>query len=152
MILFSNLDSETDKYKSDFDDYIKTNSIEIFNYEYQFNSYIIDILTTQFDNFMDTVKNSIYNDHCVIFGYVRKWNGKFDIIPERYATLEQALNKCFDDADYVLVELEDGIIKVKATHHDGTNQFEIKSMNKLGKEGINIDLNKPCYYKIIKGL
>lgn len=53
--------------------------------------------------------------------------------------------------DYVKVSIVNGHFEIKTMHHDGTNEFEIHILNKLGKNTMGADLTKECYHCKIKG-
>lgn len=69
------------------------------------------------------------NDPCEVSGTLGLWWGNPTIEPKKFDTLVDAISACWDKADAVQVTLEDGVVYVKAMHHDGTNCFEIRPEN-----------------------
>lgn len=76
-----------------------------------------------------------------VTGQLGLWNCKPTIAPKRFATLKDAIRACANGADYIEVELCPKCIKFNGTHHDGTNRFEIRMMNKGAQNMYN---NAPC--------
>lgn len=71
-------------------------------------------------------------DHFVITGKLGLWNGNFDIEPLVMHTLDEAIRKCINSCDYFDVTWENGVVEVSASHHDGTNVFEIHALSAKG--------------------
>jgi hypothetical protein len=63
---------------------------------------------------------------CVI-GNLGLWSGKREIVPTFKDSLLSAIYSCLKDCDYCKIEYikEKKCFKVKGSHHDGTNVFEI---------------------------
>jgi hypothetical protein len=68
----------------------------------------------------------VVNEPCEITGSLGLWYGRRVIIPTVCDNLAEAINRCWGSCDYVSVSLEDGVVYVRAAHHDGTNKFEIR--------------------------
>ena len=66
------------------------------------------------------------NGECVVSGTLGLWDGRHEIEPKEFDTLEKAIKACWSNADYVTITGKDGVIYVEAMHHDGTNRFEIR--------------------------
>ena len=76
-----------------------------------------------------------------VTGQLGLWNCRPTIVPKRFHTLKDAIYACINGVDYIEVELCPKCIKVNATHHDGTNCFELRMMNKGAQ---NMYDNCPC--------
>lgn len=76
-----------------------------------------------------------YNVPCVITGELGLWDGNHDIVPVVKKSVISALKKIFrNDCDDYDITYEDGRIKVRGHHHDGTNVFVISALSKKGWE------------------
>ena len=53
------------------------------------------------------------------------WWGRPEIQSTRFRNLAEAIHKCVDGAQDMVVTLEKGILTVEGLHHDGTNCFTI---------------------------
>lgn len=92
---------------------------------------------SDFENIENTEE---YNVPVIISGTLGLWWGHPTIEPEEVDSVAEAITKCIGrDIDHIVVEYEDGVIYVKAMHHDGTNHFEIRA-----KEG-----KLPYLYNIV---
>ena len=77
-----------------------------------------------------------------VTGRLGLWNCKPEIMPKVFHNLEDAIRACANGVDYIEVELCPKCIYFKGSHHDGTNYFEIRMMNKAGQ---NMYDNSPIY-------
>lgn len=92
------------------------------------------------------------NTPVLITGTLQLWNGKPEIYPMRCESLWDAIRRCSNSnsIDKIRVEYDNGVVRVHASHHDGTNVFEI---HKLSKKGIQTsenwynNTNKDCEVK-----
>lgn len=148
-ILFSNF-YKTENYKASFDEYIELNELDIKNYDESLNDFINDELTTHYNDLLANIKYGSYEVPCVVTGTIGRWNGRFNMNPQKFETLSEAINKCCTNVDGIVIKLKDGKIEVKAVHHDATNYYEITCLNKLGQMTAGADLTKKCYHKLIK--
>lgn len=112
--------------------------------------FIYDMLNMEWEDMLCGMKHSKYNDECVVLGCLGLWFGNRDITPTRENTLADAIKKCVSGCDYARIKIVDGHIEIKAIHHDGTNDFEIHILNKLGQNTMGADLTKECYHCKIK--
>lgn len=71
----------------------------------------------------------VVGESCVITGTLGLWWGRPEITPTVCENLASAVHKCIGDCDYYRVTSNDGVVYVEATHHDGTNSFEIRSVS-----------------------
>lgn len=78
-------------------------------------------------------KGKVQN-RCVISGRLGLWNGRPTIEPVMCEDLEEAIRKCWGDCCDVIVELENGVVKVEGLHHDGRNYFEIRPLTARGAQ------------------
>lgn len=72
------------------------------------------------------------NEKVIVCGSCGTWRGKFDAM-NIFDNIEKALYACVKDCDYIKIEVEGRKVKVKSSHHDGTNYFEIKKVTDKGK-------------------
>ena len=112
--------------------------------------YINDILRLEWDDMIYNIEHSKYEDECVVMGKLGLWFSDREIEPVRESCLSDAIRKCIDKCDYAIIKIVDGHIEVKGIHHDGTNDFKIHCLNKLGQRTEGADLTKECYYRKIK--
>jgi hypothetical protein len=78
----------------------------------------------------------IGNRDFLISGHLGLWNGKPQIKYVVVHGLVNAIEKCWrgcDDGDAKL-NTESGVIEVHGYHHDGTNCFELRLLNKNGEK------------------
>lgn len=104
------------------------------NYDIEDEDY--DQLEYMWDEFMSELDEYEYNNNteCVVIGSVGRWNGRFNIEVSYFDTLKDAILKCIEKCDYYTITEENGVIKITARHHDGSNEFEIRRLTKLGIE------------------
>ena len=78
------------------------------------------------EDFRDNLKWSKFGQRpAVVCGDVGTWQGRRDIFPKYFSTLEEAVLTCCQ-CDENKVTIEDGAIMVKCIHHDGTNHFCVR--------------------------
>lgn len=94
---------------------------------------ISDEESEDYDNTKWVLK-SIFGDNekVIVRGTCGTWQGNRDAI-NIFDNIEKALNACTKDCDYIKIEVEGRKVKVKSSHHDGTNNFEIKKVTDKGK-------------------
>ena len=112
--------------------------------------YIYDTLRLEWDDMIYNIEHSKYESECAVIGKLGLWFGNRDIEPVRESCLSDAIRNCVGKCDYAIIKIVDGHIEVKGIHHDGTNDFEIHLLNKLGQRTEGADLTKECYYRKIK--
>lgn len=108
--------------------------------------WIGDMIQNDIEDFFENLKYSPEPQHpCVISGSLGLWHGRPDIEPVMMPDLASAIRTCMDGADAVEVNLENGMVEVKAFHHDGTNLFEIRPLTDRGynlmNDGEDINVN-----------
>lgn len=159
--LFSNRDYDFDEYK----EYYKEN-LELTDEEMEDVSderiwnYISDCKAIEFNALLINLKHGDYADcPCVIMGSLGLWNGRHEIYATPTNDFEEAIRKCVKDCDYIEVCQVGGHIEVSASHHDGTNHFEIHLLNNKGIDAKyrlemfygKANLANKCYHKAIHG-
>lgn len=149
MTLYNDYDYNVEDYCDEYLDYCDCNGIEVEN-EIPMD-FIHRIFDEEWFGLFDNLEKNKNNTECVVLGSLGLWYGRRDIIPTRENTLANAIKKCVGGCDYTCIKIVDGHIEVKAIHHDGTNEFEIHILNKLGQKTIGADLTKKCYHCKIKG-
>lgn len=68
----------------------------------------------------------------VVEGWMGLWWGHPEVIPVVFDNLADAVEKCIGECDYFDVKWNNGIVEVSASHHDGTNLFEISALSAHG--------------------
>ena len=90
-------------------------------------------------NMENLTESEIADRTFVIEGTLGLWDGNHTINPIVVKGIVPAINRCFGrDIDNIDVELDtkDGVIHVNASHHDGTNCFTLKMLNKNGEKAL----------------
>lgn len=149
IVLCDNYNYNVDDYRSDFDDFIEVNEILVTDYETNLIEWVNEVVNQRVEDLFLNLTHSPFNTPCVVIGSIGRWDGRYEIIPQREETLISALEKCFSDCDFYRVVLTEGKIEVTAIHHDGRNCFEIFVLNKRGLNSKNGDLRKSYYHKPI---
>ena len=72
----------------------------------------------------------------VITGSVQTWDGVRQIKPDLHHDLAGAVMKCVRSGEDYSVQFGNGTIYVQAMHHDGTNHFLIRPLNKKGQNSL----------------
>ena len=120
----------------------------------EFHNWVYNTLEMDWDDFKINLKYDKENNvDCVVTGSLGLWYGTRDINAKHFPTLQEAINACITGCDYITITEEDGTIFVKASHHDGTNQFEIHKLNAKGYDAhceTDNDLNNPKYFDKFK--
>lgn len=82
--------------------------------------------------------NRVFNNayKLVVFGSVGRWNGVFSggFVCD---TLDEVLNRCTVDCDYIEFYDENGHLYLHCSHHDGSCSFEIKALTEQGYDYLN---------------
>lgn len=95
--------------------------------------WISDMIQCDYDDFFDNLKYAdCAQQPCVITGTLDLWFGTPDIEPVMEPDLGTAIKHCQADCDAIQVDLTNGVVEVRALHHDGTNCFEIRPLTKRG--------------------
>ena len=145
MKLYDNNNINYAEWFVEFKEYCEDNNIDHTQYNEDsdfFINWIYEEISMCWNDLMDEIRFNIdINQPCVVVGTLGLWNGNPDIIPTRFNNLEDAIISCVEKCDYITIEENDGIISIRATHHDGTNKFEIYKLNEQGRE-LNFDYDE----------
>ena len=150
VVLYDDYNISEDDFREGYEEHCKINNItpkEETPYDF-----IYDSINMEWEDLLDNLKYSPYNKcECVVMGCLGLWFGNRDITPTRESNLIDAIKHCVGECDYAIIKMVNGHIEVKSMHHDGTNDFEIYCLNKLGENTMGADLTKECYHKLIRG-
>ena len=151
--LYDNHDINYSAWFEDFKEYCQANDIDSTNYDEDstvFHNWVYGTLSMDWDDMMFNIANDKANNvDCVVIGTLGLWDGKHDVVPTHFPTLTKAINACVERCEYIVITEENGTIYVKATHHDGTNYFEIHKLNAKGYDAhceSDYDLNNEKYF------
>ena len=148
MTLYNDINYNVEDYRDDYLDYCNCNDVEAEDEIPDW--YISRKLDDEWCGLVDKLINE-YDTECVLVGSLGLWWGSPTIVPQRFDNVFNAITKCIENMDYVKVSIVNGHFEIKALHHDGTNEFEIHILNKLGQKTMGADLTKECYHCKIKG-
>lgn len=87
----------------------------------------------------------------VMFGSLGLWNGRREIYPIVFESLEDAILKAIRNMDYITITMRNGGIDIECVHHDGRNNFRIKKLNEKGINCQHGDITQSRYHERIKG-
>ena len=76
---------------------------------------------------------------CLLTGSCGLWDGTHEIMPYKFKNVISAIVKAYKSCDDLIVNQEDGVIKVESFHHDGRNRFEIRPLTEHGKQALEND-------------
>ena len=76
---------------------------------------------------------------CLLTGSCGLWDGTHEIMPYKFSNVISAIVKAYGSCDDLIVNQEDGVIKVESFHHDGRNRFEIRPLTEHGKQALEND-------------
>ena len=151
-VLYDNYVIQWNEWYEEFKDYCEDNDIDHTQYddnsEY-FMNWVYDTLNMYWDDFICNLQHDKDNNvDCVVVYDLGLWNGRKKGVVH-CPTLESAIYSCIKDCDYITITLVDGVIKIRASHHDGTNYFEIHKLNERGYDAKcdeDNDLNNEKYF------
>ena len=78
------------------------------------------------------LENIFGNNKIIALGTCGTWRGNHSAA-KIFNDFQHALRTCTKDCDYIKVEYDKRHIYVTATHHDGTNSFELKILTEKGE-------------------
>lgn len=115
-------------------DYCYNNGIEPGDkYSNEYYGWLNDAHNREWCDFVENLSCSESNlTPVIITGQVGLWDGTHDVYSIRCDTILDAVKKCFSTCDDIHVSMDNGVIKVSAYHHDGTNTFEIHKLSSKG--------------------
>jgi len=100
----------------------------------------------ELEDFWDNLKffdKKLKHQSVMVTGRMGLWNGRPEIVPTLVNGIDEAIRKMCDSSIMDLkVEYDGGVINVYASHHDGTNCFEIHKLSKAGR----MEIERPKYY------
>jgi len=96
------------------------------------------------DETWSELKNFFKDDHVIFFGTVGTWRGNF--AGGKIGYFEDLVQDAIQDCDYVEFTDEDGHLYLRCSHHDGTNDFEIKVLSQKGSDFADNWENGYLYY------
>ena len=70
------------------------------------------------------------NDTVIFFGTLGLWNGR--VAGGKTGKFEDLLNSAIQDCDYIKIYEQNGRLFLECSHHDGTNNFEIRVLTDKG--------------------
>lgn len=80
------------------------------------------------------ILDDIFFDHRVlIIGSIQRWDGVRRGW-NTYRTFHEAFEFITEDCDFVMVYESDGHLYIKCSHHDGTNEIEVKTLTDDGEK------------------
>ena len=148
--IFNDYNINEEDWRESYLEFCDINGITPKNDDETLYEYIYESLRLEWEDMLYNIDNSKYDNECAVIGKLGLWFGNRDIEPVREYCLTDAIKRCVGKCDYAIIKIVDGHIEVKGIHHDGTNDFEIHLLNKLGQRTEGADLTKECYYRKIK--
>lgn len=109
------------------------------------NMKIYDSIQEEDKYILDAIYESSITGNYIIVGKLGLWDGIHSILPiGTFNTPYEAIQECRGSTDILRLFIEpQHKLFVECIHHDGTNRFEIRQLNKLGmqylNEGLSID-------------
>lgn len=126
--------SELNLTEKDYKEFLEQN--EYPEDECSFDDYMnwaLEVESTHLETILTTCKFAKrYNTSVVITGSVQTWCGVREIVPDLQPDIEDAVRKCVRSGEDYVVQFGNGRIYVQVMHHDGTNHFIIRPLNKKG--------------------
>lgn len=145
---FDNYNMHTDEMYNAYLEYCKENDLEAKgDNSSDYFEFIADCEAQDWDDLWTNFKYSKLSDvKCVVLGTVGRWTGQHDVVPTVFDSLHDAVWACIRHCDYIKITQDCLTIRVKSTHHDGTNYFDIKFLNDRGCNTENGNLNNRRYH------
>lgn len=97
----------------------------------EIDKYIEINMANDWDNLIEGVLcDHIEAEKWIAYGSIRRWDGSY----HGWKVLEDARDffDLIQDCLYFRIDDEDGLIKIKCSHHDGTNYYTLKPLTKHG--------------------
>lgn len=150
--LYDNYNIQYDEWFDGFLEFCEINDIPSNNFTQdseEFFNWIHEELAIYWEDFKLNLKyDKENNSECVVIGSVGRWNGNFEIKPRKFNTLQEAIDKCVYNCDYIIIKEEMGVIRVIGIHHDGRHSFTIHRLNSKGCHlQDTTKLYKDCYHR-----
>lgn len=149
--LFSNDYNYSELYR-EYLDYCEDNGIEPQeDGSREYWDWVSEMERIYWEDLMDNLKYSKYsNNPVVVCGRLGLWNGSPEIEPKRFDNIIDAIMACCSNCDYITIKQYYSTIQVSASHHDGTNNFDIHFLNDKGLFTEKGDLSNRRYHLTIK--
>ena len=151
-VIHDNHNVDYKEWFEEFKSYCEDNNIDFSKYDEDsqyFHEWVWDTLNMYWEDFILNLQHDKDNNvDCVVVADLGLWYGRRDAV-KHFPTLEKAIYACVRDCDYITITLVDGVIKIRASHHDGTNYFEIHKLNAKGYDAYceyDEDLNNEKYF------
>lgn len=132
-ILKSEVDTD-DFAREDYEEWCEMNDIEPGD-EHDFYEYCAEETRDNYERDMWEIEHcDAYNVPVLVEGSVGLWDGRREIMPERFESVGDAISQCISRSDSldVYAEYNDGWILLDCYHHDGCNCFSIRALSKKG--------------------
>lgn len=94
--------------------------------------HIYDMEREDYENAMHELKKVFGSRKVIAAGSAGTWRGSFEAA-KIFDNVEAALRSITKDCDYIKIESLNGHVKVTASHHDGTNCFDLKVLTERGE-------------------
>ena len=105
-----------------------------------FWDFVSESRSIEYDTFILNMQDSAQAQQpCLLTGSCGLWDGTHEIIPYKFRNVISAIVKAYKSCDDLIVNQEDGVIKVESFHHDGRNRFEIRPLTEHGKQALEND-------------
>ena len=102
--------------------------------------FVSESRSIEYDTFILNMQSSAQAQQpCLLTGSCGLWDGTHEIIPYKFRNVISAIVKAYKSCDDLIVNQEDGVIKVESFHHDGRNRFEIRPLTEYGKQALEND-------------
>ena len=102
--------------------------------------FVSESRSIEYDTFVLNMQSSAQaKQPCLLTGSCGLWDGTREIMPYKFSDAISAVEKAYCYCDDIIVKQEDGVIKVEALHHDGSNYFEIHPLTEYGEKILKDD-------------
>lgn len=137
--IYNNFDFDFNEYKEFYQEAYELTDEEMSEVsDYEVYEFISDNLNDAWNDTLCNLKNSRFGGSpCVITGTLGLWHGRPTIAPVCCNNIVDAINKCVDNMDYIILKQMNGHLEVTGIHHDGRNCFEIHLLNDKGVKAMN---------------
>lgn len=111
--------------------------------------YVSERRSLEYDDFISNMEYSAQAElPCLLTGSCGLWYGTSEVMPYKFSNVISAIVKAYGSCDDLIVNQEDGVIKVEALHHDGRNRFEIRPLTEYGKQALKDECDgEPISYE-----
>ena len=126
--------SELNFTEKDYKEFLEQNEYSADEWSFEdYMNWALEVESANLETILTTCKFAKrYNTNVVITGSVQTWCGVKEIVPDLQPNLEDAVRKCIRSGEDYAVQFGNGGVCVQVMHHDGTNRFIIRPLNKKG--------------------